>query len=78
MRVLAQDGGTPNRTDTTIVTVNVNRNNYAPRFDVTNFQQTLLETQALAVPFTRATGADNDSKVQYASMVPLFWLGIIR
>jgi len=60
---VAQDGGVPPLMDTAVLIVNVNRNNYAPVFDTTSYQQTLLETQSLAVPITRVTAQDDDTKV---------------
>lgn len=63
VRVVAQDGGSPGLIDTTVLIVNVNRNNYAPIFDTTSYQQILLETQSLAVPITKVTARDDDTKV---------------
>ncbi len=63
--MVARDGGVPSLIDTAIVHVHVNRNNFAPRFDRSDYRETILETQALGVPITVVTAQDQDEKVQY-------------
>ncbi len=47
----------------TLLHVHVNRNMYAPKFDNTNYEKTVLETQALGLPFIKVTARDQDNKV---------------
>ncbi len=63
IRVVARDGGTPPQSAVTLVYVNVNRNLNAPRFNQGNYQQTVLETQPLGVPFVRVQAQDSDQRV---------------
>lgn len=63
IRVLASDGGTPPRTDTTVVTVNVQRNLIKPEFDPREYTASILETQPLGVPFAQVRGRDRDQRV---------------
>ena len=48
-----------------MVHVHVNRNNFPPRFETDRYQETLLETQALGVPFVRVGARDQDNKRPY-------------
>ena len=65
IRVLAKDGGEPSMTDTAVVYVHVNRNNYQPRFETVQYKETLLETQALGLAFVRVSARDQDNKRPY-------------
>jgi hypothetical protein len=62
---VAKDGGEPNLIDTAVVNVHVNRNNFQPNFETDQYQETLLETQALGVPFVRISARDQDNKRPY-------------
>lgn len=63
IRVLVEDGGQPSLVDTTIIQVNVNRNNFAPSFGITSYPVTILETNALGTPIVRVVATDMDTKV---------------
>ena len=63
VRVLASDGGTPPRTDTTVVLVNVQRNLRKPEFDPREYTAQIMETQSVGVPFVQVRGRDRDQKV---------------
>ncbi len=65
VRVLASDGGTPPLTDTTVVTINVQRNLKAPVFQPNNYNAKILETQDLGVPFVTVKAKDEDQKPPY-------------
>ena len=67
LRVRASDGGTPNLTDTALVHIHVNRNEFAPKFDTKEYKRTILETQPLGIPFTKISARDQDSKVGHFS-----------
>ncbi|RUS85645.1 hypothetical protein EGW08_006591, partial [Elysia chlorotica] len=60
IRVLAQDGGNPSKSDTTVVVVTVTRNLFSPSFSPVNYQSTITENQAIGDPFRTVTCSDND------------------
>lgn len=64
-RILVRDGGTPSKTETTILGIHVNRNNFAPRFPSPNYKTTILETQALGVSIIQVQAEDQDTRVPY-------------
>ena len=69
----ATDGGTPPRTDTTVVTVDVQRNLKAPVFSPSNYPTKLLETQPVGVPFVQVKAKDEDQKVSVVEVkLPVF------
>ncbi len=57
------DQGTPPLTDTTVVTVNVDRNLNAPRLAQSEWIATILETQDLGVGFIQVEASDADQRV---------------
>ena len=69
MRLLVRDGGTPSKTDTAVLYVHVNRNNFPPRFETRQYRQTVLETQALGIPFIRVQALDQDTRTPYNVLV---------
>ena len=73
IRVLANDGGTPPLTDTTVVVVNVQRNLVKPEFDPREYNANIMETQALGVPFTQVRGRDRDQRVKYFTLRSILW-----
>lgn len=64
IRVKAEDGGTPPLSDTTVVTVDVDRNLYAPQTTQSEWIVNLRETQSLGEPFIQVEGADEDQRVR--------------
>ena len=64
MRILAEDGGTPPLSDTTVVTVKVDRNLNAPETARSEWVVSVREMQALGVPFVQVQGSDQDQRVR--------------
>ena len=64
IRVLASDGGTPARTDTTVVSISVERNLNTPSMSSQEYTASLLETQPLGEVFTQVQASDADQKVR--------------
>ncbi|GFN78435.1 protocadherin fat 4, partial [Plakobranchus ocellatus] len=60
IRVLAQDGGSPSKSDTTVVVVIVTRNLFSPAFGPVNYAASITENQAIGDPFRTVTCTDND------------------
>ncbi len=69
VRVRASDGGTPPKTDTAVVTVNVQRNLKLPNFSPNSYEARILETQDLGVPFVQVKAKDDDQKPPYNTFV---------
>ena len=70
MRVRVRDGGTPERTDVTLVRVDVARNLQAPVFEPEAYEVTVMETVNLgdSIAKVRATDADrlvNEKKKKF-------------
>ncbi|KAK3089813.1 hypothetical protein FSP39_006721 [Pinctada imbricata] len=61
IRVRVQDGGNPRLSDTTTVTVTVNRNLFAPIFSPSSYSRTILDTQDPGVQILRLTANDADT-----------------
>ena len=53
--------------DTTVVTVNVQRNLVKPQFDPREYTESIMETQALGIPFAQVRGRDGDQKVCFGT-----------
>ena len=64
IRVLVSDSGIPKKTDTTVVTVNVDRNLNSPHMTQDEWKVNILETQNLGVPFIQVAATDDDQKVR--------------
>ena len=64
LRIEARDGGTPPRSATALVNINVQRNLVAPVFQQSSYQTTILETQSLGVNILRVVATDADTKVR--------------
>ena len=64
VRVLAEDQGTPPLSDTTVVTVKVDRNLNAPQTERSEWVVSVLETQALGVTIVQVQGSDQDQRVR--------------
>lgn len=62
VRLQVQDGGFPNRYDTAILTVSVNRNRFSPAFDPLNYNITIYEDQALGEEIIRVFATDTDTR----------------
>lgn len=63
MRILAQDGGPPSRTAITIASITVQRNLYAPVFQILSKNETILETRQLGLPILQVKATDGDRRV---------------
>ncbi|XP_041363172.1 uncharacterized protein LOC121378881 isoform X2 [Gigantopelta aegis] len=61
LRILALDNGVPPKTNTTVVTLTVNRNLHAPEFNQFLFEVTIDENQPVGVPFLTLNGSDADT-----------------
>lgn len=62
--VQAYDNGYPALYDTTVLTVNVNRNLLAPTFNQPNYNVTILESQTLGDTIVSVVATDPDSLVR--------------
>ncbi|XP_076458559.1 protocadherin Fat 1-like [Babylonia areolata] len=62
LRVEARDGGTPARSATALLSINVRRNLAAPVFVQNSYETTILETQSLGVNILRVSATDADTK----------------
>ena len=63
MRVRARDGGTPERSDVTLVKINVERNLEAPKFEPEEYDVTVMETVALGDSIIKVRATDGDRLV---------------
>ena len=63
LRVVAQDGGSPAKTATTLVKVEILHNFHKPVFSPVMYDETILETQALGQRILTVKANDNDTKV---------------
>ena len=63
--MVARDGGTPPRTDTTVVNVKVTRNLNKPSFDPPNYEQTIKETLELGETIATVVARDADRRVRF-------------
>lgn len=63
LRVEARDGGSPPRSATALVNINVQRNLHAPVFNPTRYEETILETTGLGVSLVRVLATDADTRV---------------
>ena len=61
IRVLATDGGSPSKSDTTVVSVSVTRNLFSPEFPTTRQLVTITENQIIGDPFSSVTCNDPDT-----------------
>ncbi|XP_065921690.1 protocadherin Fat 4 isoform X2 [Magallana gigas] len=62
LRILAQDGGSPSRTAITIASITVQRNLYAPVFQILSKNETILETRQLGLPILQVKATDGDRR----------------
>lgn len=73
--MLAQDGGTPRLSDTTVVVVDVDRNLAAPVLRSNEYATQILETQAVGTPVSiRVIATDVDTTVSAAAAFSTQWL----
>ncbi|XP_035826841.1 protocadherin Fat 4, partial [Aplysia californica] len=68
IRVLAQDGGAPSKSDTTVVVVSVTRNLFPPEFQQTQLSASITENQAIGDPFTAVSCGDRDVAVSCCTL----------
>ena len=61
----AKDGGSPPRTDTTVVQVDVDRNLNKPQFDPQTYAARVLETLPLGSVVATVVAKDSDLRVSY-------------
>ena len=64
-RVKAQDGGSPPRSATATVKINILRNLNAPSFASLNYNRTILETAALNDVLVTVVATDSDRRVRW-------------
>ena len=76
LRVLAKDGGTPSRTATTIVTIDVDRNLNSPRFSPNNLRVNIPETLTAGSLVTSVTASDEDTQASYYSWNSYFFVTV--
>ncbi len=62
VRILVQDGGSPPRDATSILTINMERNEFPPEFINNNYEETILETLPIGSAIIRVTADDRDQK----------------
>ena len=60
-----EDGGSPPRRRTSILTVNMLRNENEPKFSRSDYQQTILETLAIGSPVVKVRAEDADQKAPH-------------
>ena len=63
--MLALDNGVPPKTNTTVLTLTVNRNLHDPKFSQFLFEVTIEENQPVGVPVLTLNGSDADNTVRY-------------
>ena len=61
--MLVQDGGSPPRERTGILTVDMLRNLNEPKFDEREYRETILETHSIGSEVIRIEARDSDEKV---------------
>ncbi|XP_060080745.1 protocadherin Fat 4-like, partial [Ylistrum balloti] len=61
IRLVASDGGSPSKTDTNILYVNITRNLNSPSFAVASYNADILETEPLARSIQKVTAIDADT-----------------
>lgn len=67
VRVRVRDFGTPRRSSTSLLLVNVTRNLNAPQFNPTQYSATILETQTLGSSIRQVSSSDLDTTVSTCS-----------
>ena len=67
LRIQASDFGNPRKSAVNILTINILRNLYRPRFNKTSFDVDVLETQNLGDPIVKVVAFDRDSQKPYNS-----------
>ena len=63
--MLATDNGSPSRSATAIVVVDIQRNFQPPTWQQTTYSASVLEIQALGIPFVQVSALDADAQVSY-------------
>ena len=61
--MVAEDGGSPAKTATALVKLEILRNFYEPEFDPISYNATILETHGLGQSILQVTADDSDTKV---------------
>ena len=69
--MVAQDGGSPAKTATALLKLEILRNFHEPEFTPINYNATILETQALGQSILAVTAKDDDTKVGLAVVLYL-------
>ena len=64
VRVVVSDGGSPPKTDTAQLTVEVLRNQFAPKFEPDRYQETVLDTITFSDVVVTVTASDDDVILQ--------------
>ena len=73
IRVEARDGGTPPRSDVTLVQVHVLRNMRAPAFEPVNYDSVIKETVVLGETIASVKAADADRRVSCCNFAKIAW-----
>ena len=64
LRIQVADGGQPPCVQTSVATITVNHNLFAPSFNQQQYDATILEIFSLSLPITTLTGQDQDTTVR--------------
>ena len=63
-RVVVRDGGSPARSATAVVAIEVIRNLFDPEFLPVSYEQTILETRSVGTSILQVSATDADSRVR--------------
>ncbi len=69
IRIIASDGGSPPRTDTTVARVSVNRNLARPKFEPTTYEAKILETTSIGEVIATISAKDEDMRVSHLGIL---------
>ena len=79
LRITASDGGSPAKSETTTLVVNVQRNLHAPVFEESDYRlDNVLEIQPLGETLLTVTASDDDTKVNVVLILPQVNMQIIH
>lgn len=67
-RIIARDGGSPSRSATAIIKININRNLHVPTFNPSSYSQKIYETELIGNVVVDVNAEDNDRVVSAVAM----------
>jgi hypothetical protein len=67
LRLLAEDGGSPKKTATATVDINVNRNLVPPQFNPASYSQSIIENFPVGSEIVTVSATDSDPQVRLFS-----------